>query len=317
MRRTIISTLTVTAVLTLGACSDDSTTAPSSAPGTELAKGGSGKGKGGKPGADRIVYTHKTADGFVDIYTMNPDGSNVTRLLPAAGYSNWSPRWTPDHGKIVFVSNRTGSEKVFIMDANGSNAVQLTQGGCADRNPAPSPDGSRIAFQRACAGGGIFLMNLDGSNQTQVTFNSADTQPSWVPNGSQVIFANNYDSPHGIWRANVDGSNRFPIHSCSDAGDCRAPMLSPDGSRLAFWTPLNEGEIVLMTFNTYDWIELAHLGTSTDYAPTFSPDGSKLVFTAGPYGTDIELYSVNAADGSGLTRLTTMTGPDAAPSWHR
>jgi Tol biopolymer transport system component len=158
---------------------------------------------------------------------------------------------------------------------------------------------------------------MDGSNLTQLTFNGADHQPTWMPAGNRVVFANNDGLDHGIFSVNVDGSDRATMHSCGPVGNCRAPMVSPDGTRLTFWTPLLEGQIVILTFSNQGWVELAHLGSGTEYPATFSPDGTKLVFTAGPYGTDIDLYSVNAADGSGLTRLTSVSGPDAAPSWHR
>jgi TolB protein len=315
MRTTTVAVLTLTAALALGACGEDGPTFPSGTP-AELAKGGSGKGKGVKPGSDRIVYTHKHADGFLDLYTMNSNGSNVTRLLPFSGYSNWDPRWTPDHSRIVFLSNRTGSAKVFIMDASGTNPVQLTQGSCNDRNPAPSPDGTRIAFQRPCVGGGIFVVNVDGSGLAQVTYDWGDQQPTWTPDGTYIYFANNTNTPTGIYRVRPDGTGQSTVWGCG-VTLCQAPMLSPDGSRLAFWSPVNDGQIQILTFSTLGWVELAHLGLQSYYAPTFSPDGTKLVFTAGPYGMDYELWSVNAADGSGLTRLTTMAGADMGPSWHR
>lgn len=310
MRSTTLSTLTLAVALLLGACADDSPTAPSTGTGAELAKGGGGKGKGGKPG-DRIVYTHQAADGFVDIYSMNPDGSNVIRLTTALGYNSWSPRWTPDHRKIVFVSNRNVGEEIFIMNADGSGVAQLTDIGCCDRNPAPSPDGTRIAFQRA--GAGIFLMNLDGSNPTQVTFNGDDVEPSWRPDGSQIVFANL--SAWAIWKVNVDGTNRAVALGCGVI--CRGPVLSPDGTKLAFWLDKDDGAISVYNFATHAWFELGNLGSGSQYAPAWSPDGSTIVFTAGYYGFDVELYSAPAADGSTLTKVTSALGPDAAPSWHR
>lgn len=315
MRTTTLVSLSLAAALILTACGEDAPTFPSSSPASELAKGGGGKGNNAS-GTSQIVYAHKFEDGFLDIFTMNPDGSSAIRLLQSSGYSNWAPRWTPDHSRIVFVSNRTGAEKIFIMNANGTGQKQLTEGGCADRNPAASPDGTRVAFQRACAGGGLFVINTNGTNLKQITFNSADQQPTWMPDGSRLVFANNIDETKGIYRVKLDGTDRFPIQVCPLV-QCLAPMLSPDGKQLAFWSPMNDGQIVIRNFSTNGWVELAHLGLQSYYPATFSPDGTKLVFTAGPYGMDYELWSVNTVDGYGLTRLTTMAGPDLGPSWQR
>ena len=313
MRTTTLVSLSLAAALVLTACGEDAPTFPSSSPASELAKGGV---KGNAVGSGRIVYAHKFEDGFLDIYTMNPDGSAVTRVLQASGYSNWAPRWSPDQSRIVFVSNRTGAEKIFIMNSGGTGQKQLTEGGCADRSPSISPDGNQVAFQRACAGGGIFVVNVNGTGLTQVTTNSADLGPTWLPDGSRIIFSNNYESTKGIYRVKLDGTDRFPIEVCPLI-ECRSPMFSPDGKRLAFWSPANGGQITIHTFADHSYVNLANLGLQSHYPPTFSPDGTKLIFTAGPYGMDYELWSVNSTDGSGLTRLTTTPGPDVGPSWHR
>ena len=320
MRSTTLSTLTLAAALALGACGDERITAPPTEPavGPEFAKGGLGA-KGGKP-SNRIVYTHTDSNQYIDIYTMNPDGSNVVRLLPFSGYSNRSPRWTADHNRIVFTSFRNDIEQIFIMKADGSNVVQLTNTGCPDRNPAPSPDGTRIVFQRDCDGGGIFVINMDGSNPIQLTFTHTDREPSWSPDGSKIVFSGKKPadpSLEAILQMNVDGSNPVMIFQCG-ATRCGAPMYSPDGTRLAVWVNRYEGEIFVQDVNNPGKVvELAHLGPGSEFAAAWSPDGTRIVFTAGPYGSDIELYSANSADGSGLTKLTSLADADAAPSWHR
>lgn len=302
MRSIMYSTLTLAAALFLGGCSDDSGTAPTGLPDPELARGGR---------KDLIAFAHKEADGTMQIYTAMPNGKR-TRRLTSGAHSNTSPRWTPDHSRIVFVSNRSGSESIFIMNADGSNQVQLTNSGCNDRNPAPSPDGTLIVFQRPCAGGGLFLVTADGATLAQVTDNSTDAEPSWSPEGARIIFASARINPlSDIWTVNVDGTNVIRLLPC-DGTTCRAPVYSPDGTRFAAWVGLQGGIIGVYTGGGIAVAE--NLGSGTEYASAWSPDGRKLIFVANRDG--LNLYSVNV-DGTGEAPFVMLPGDDVAPSWHR
>src|SRR5450759_2501090 len=107
---------------------------------------------------------------------MNVDGTNPVRITNNAAYDVY-PTWTPDGNKIVFVSNRDGSNNIYLMNDDGTNPVRLTNNPLPDEQPSCwSPDGTRIAFASAAFGSAfgidgyeIYTMNLDGSNQTRLT----------------------------------------------------------------------------------------------------------------------------------------------------
>ena len=113
-------------------------------------------------------------DGNSEMYVMNVNGSNQTRLTndPA---TEQEPSWSPDGSKIAFSSSRHGIAEIYVMNANGSNQIRLTNNGATDANPAWSPDGSKIAFDSSSAGTDdyeICVINADGTGQIRLTNNT-------------------------------------------------------------------------------------------------------------------------------------------------
>ena len=121
-------------------------------------------------------------DGNDEIYVMDADGSNLTRLTNNPAIDD-SPAWSPDGTKIAFVSYRDGNEEIYIVDADGSSQTRLTDNSASDCFPSWSPDGTKIAFSSDRDGNDeIYVVDADGSSQTRLTDNSADDdQPEWSP----------------------------------------------------------------------------------------------------------------------------------------
>ena len=75
-------------------------------------------------GPSQITF-HSDRSGDNEIYTIDPDGSNLTRLTTDPG-SDMNPAWSPDGSKIAFQSSRSGNNEIYIMDADGSNQRRLS-----------------------------------------------------------------------------------------------------------------------------------------------------------------------------------------------
>ncbi len=109
------------------------------------------------------------------VFTMDLAGSNVTLLADAGS----DPAWSPDGTKIAY----TTFDDLYIMDADGSNKVKVTNHGGDVRAPDWSPDGTKLVFTSNIDGDAeVYTINIDGTNELQLTHNSvSEREPSWSP----------------------------------------------------------------------------------------------------------------------------------------
>src|SRR5882724_5207201 len=147
---------------------------------------------------------------------MNADSTGATRLTSNPTLDD-RPAWSPDGIKIAFQSNRADHTEIYMMDANGSGVIRLTDNlpnqcthpfGCPGESaPSWSPDGTKIALDPLFRGREIYLANVDGSGVTQLTHNVAtDAYPAWSPDGTKIAFGSDRDGNGELYVMNADGS---------------------------------------------------------------------------------------------------------------
>jgi len=144
------------------------------------------------PDGERIVFSRGVQNQETNLfefnlYTINPDGTNLTQITDTPNLSEKQPIWSPDGKKIMFsaidlsaLENGVTTSDIYVMNADSTNLTRLTYG-LNDTSPTWSPDGSQIAFvSLRNEKFQIFVMNADGTDQHSITNDEFyDTSPNW------------------------------------------------------------------------------------------------------------------------------------------
>ena len=167
------------------------------------------------PKGDKILFT-SMRNGDLDLYTMNMDGSGVRQITSELGYDGGA--WfSPDGSKIVWRASRPKTDdeikeyrellaqgmvaptqmEVFVANADGSEARQITNLGQANWAPNFTPDGNHIIFSsnheyKRGFPFNLYVINLDGSGLQKISHDGGfDAFPAFSPDGKKIIFSSN------------------------------------------------------------------------------------------------------------------------------
>jgi TolB protein len=241
------------------------------------------------------------------------------------------------NGWIAFESTRDGNAEIYVMRADGSHQLNLTNNPAADFAPAWSPDGARLAFISDRSGQQeIYVMpapvaqaqvnveaalrGADGSGATQLTggLTSLWSPLSWSPDGSRLAITRgpaNFPNDReeiDIYLVSADGSGTVSV--IQNPQSDFAPKWSPDGRRIAF-TGLRSANNALYAVNP-DGTGLTTLGWEGGRdagAYAWSPDGSRVAYfsvSRQRYGDYRDEVRIVAADGSNEKTILALERPE-------
>jgi len=202
----------------------------------------------------RLVYSRKQHDANVYRVELRGPGGPVgepERLIASTRLDHIA-EYSPKGDAIVFDSTRSGSEEIWVVNADGSNPRQLTSmGGPLTSNPHWSPDGRTIVFNSRREGtSDLYLVSREGGAPRRLTDHpDNEEEPSWSRDGQWIYFGSDRTGRTELWKMPVPGGDAIQV--TRNRG--QNAFESPDGrwlyyakgpySRAELWrTPLAGGE---------------------------------------------------------------------------
>ncbi len=239
---------------------------------------------------------------------VTDDATRVRYLRDDAALQPWAaPSWSPDGRRVAYGCEETGAgADICVVDVSTGRVARLTDAPGFDASPAFSPDGSKIAFtsnraaERPTDSAGdadVYVMDADGSGQTRLTRRmEVWSHLSWLPGGDGLVFSGGeYRDIYALGigdrdpRLLVGGDTKYETD----------PTLSPDGTKVAFFSSPVQDEVELHVADVRGGEErtLAK-GVEDSRPPSWSPDGRMIAYQ----------YSSDAEDPANHVMVATITG---------
>lgn len=200
------------------------------------------------PDGSKIVF-----DLLGDIYVMPIDGGDATPLRTGHAYEV-QPRFSPDGKSISFTSDAGGGDNIWVMNADGSEARQITKESFRLLNNAVwTPDGQYLIARkhftsgRSLGAGEMWMYHTTGGTGIQLTERKNDQQDAGEPwAAGDFVYYSEDVYPGGSFQYNKDPNSQIYVIKrynrtdgetetlISGPGGAVRPQVSPDGSKLAF-----------------------------------------------------------------------------------
>ena len=226
--------------------------------------------------------------------------------------------WSPD-GKLLAFSDRTASNgptSIFLLSLDTLAARRLTSPGIpGDYNPAFSPDGKTLAFNRGSQGvTSIYTLPVAGGEERRlITGSQFGWGLAWTPDGRNIVFGRaGWLAQSGwLWKISRYGGEPERLQFGQEGTE---PSIR--GTRLAYArqvTNLNIWKRRLDSLPSLIPAERFLSSTTIESGPQFSPDGSRIIFESTRSGA-YEVWECRS-DGSNLVQLTHLNSVTGTPRW--
>ncbi|MDQ3956550.1 MAG: hypothetical protein M3285_13480 [Actinomycetota bacterium] len=231
--------------------------------------GFSGTGPVWSPGGNHLLVARGLGEGASELVILDAatgeydvvltDDEDERLLNPQ------SPAWSPDARTIAFASS-AGEIYVIERDSTGLERLFAPEGGCGAQYPEWSPEGTRLAYTLDCPGGGIFSIDIDGTDVRRVTGNRRDLQPAWSPDGDLIAFSRDGEQIYVTSASGAGGPTAL-----TEEADNYEPDWAPDGSAIVFGSNRSGRQDIYVMDADGEGERALTDDPAPDYAPDWGP----------------------------------------------
>lgn len=160
---------------------------------------------------DTLFGENRAGVNLTAAYTKELEECSSQVVIDCKGFIQ--PAWSPDGKKIAFVGDTWADHdlEIYVVNADGTDRVKLTDNDGRDFLPLWSLDGKKILFLSDRDGLGLFVMNADGSGQKLLTNDCIPDHlrgVAWSPDSQQIVFVSCRSGDQQLYMMNADGSNQ-------------------------------------------------------------------------------------------------------------